>query len=208
MFQGTDVESRKEKSNRIRAETTRGALIKAARHLFAEKGFADTGTPEIVSVAGVTRGALHHHFVDKQGLFRAVIEREAELVAAAIGLESAMPESALDAMVRGAEAYFDAMAAPGRSRLLLLEGPAILGVHAMEEIDRRTGQRELREGLALVIGGAKVEVPLEALTGVLSAAFDKAALAIALGDPSEDYKEAIRILVAGIPGIDADAQTT
>ncbi len=91
----------------------------------------------------------------------------------------------------GPRAYFDAMAAPGRSRLLLLEGPAILAVRAMEEIDRRTGQRELREGLALVFGGAKVEVPLDALTGVLSAAFDKAALAIALGDPSEDYKEAI-----------------
>jgi AcrR family transcriptional regulator len=209
-------ETKKEKSNRIRTGATRGALIAAARHLFAEKGFADTGTPEIAAAAGVTRGALHHHFIDKIGLFRAVVEREAEIVADQIARDASAPDSALEAMLQGADAYFDAMSDVGRTRLLLLEGPAVLGVAAMEEIDRRTGQRELKQGLEIAIqsahlgtnasagrstGRTEKDVPLDALATVLSAAFDKAAVSIASGEPVEDYKEAIRILASGIPGM-------
>lgn len=202
-MQATQEESKKEQSNRARAEATRAALIDAARTLFAAKGYPDTGTPEIVSAAGVTRGALYHHFVDKLELFRAVVEREAQAVVEKIAQESVVPESALDGILSGAEAYFEAMAESGRARLLLLDGPAILGVAAMEEIDRRFGQRELRQGLEVAVQAAGVTVPLDALTAVFSAAFDKAALAIVLGESSEDYKEAIRILAEGIPGMNA-----
>jgi len=199
-------ESRKEQSNRVRTEATRNALIDAARTLFATKGYADTGTPEIVSAAGVTRGALYHHFADKCELFRAVVEREAETVAQRISLESVAPESSLEGILSGADAYFDAMSEAGRARLLLLEGPAILGVQAMEELDRRTGQAELRQGLQSAVQSAGVKVPLDALTAVFSAAFDRAALGIVLGGSSEDYRQAIRILAEGIPGMKAASE--
>jgi len=192
-------ESKKAISNRKRAEATRAVLIQAARHLFAEKGYADTGTPEIVAAAGLTRGALYHHFVDKLELFRAVVEGEAEAVASQIGRETLRPDSALEAMLDGADAYFEAMALPGRTRLLLLEGPAILGVPAMDEIDRRTGRNELLRGLDLaLLGEDAADVPRDALATILSAAFDKAALQVVSGESIEDYKASLRILLEGI----------
>ncbi len=196
------VESRKARSNRARTEATRGALLDAARRLFAEKGFADTGTPEIVAAAGVTRGALYHHFPDKLELFRGVVEREARRVAEEIARETFELDSPLDGLLRGADAYFEAMSRPGRARLLLLEGPAVLGVSDMDEIDRRTGRSELREGLALVLGArGENDRALDALAAVLSAAFDKAALAIASGEPADEYRDALRMLAVGIPGM-------
>ena len=113
----------KRRSNKERTATTRAALLAAARRHFIEKGYADTGTPEIVAAANVTRGALYHHFADKQALFRAVVEQEAELVEADI--ERAAPDDLppRDALIAGGEAYLKAMALPGRTRLLLIDGP-------------------------------------------------------------------------------------
>jgi AcrR family transcriptional regulator len=198
-------ESKKTLSNQARTRATQTALLDAARELFATKGYADTGTPEIVARAGVTRGALYHHFVDKHGLFRAVVEREAQAVVEQIENESMQSDSALDAMLTGADAYFEAMSLPGRTRLLLLEGPAILGVTDVAEIDRRSGQRTLRDGLAQALSGDEVEsVPVDALAAILSAAFDQAAFAVAGGAAVEDYKAALRILLLGIPGMKSE----
>ena len=75
------------RSNQDRTLRTRAALIAAARRLFVAKGYADTGTPELVAEAGVTRGALYHHFVDKQALFGGVVEAENAEAAARLFLD-------------------------------------------------------------------------------------------------------------------------
>lgn len=187
------------RSNEQRSESMRKALIAAARRLFVEKGYAETGTPEIVAAAQVTRGALYHHFADKADLFRATLREEAKAVAQRIERETEGEFSALEAMTQGAESYFAAMAVPGRARLLLLDGPAVLGHAEMAEIDRETGGEELRQGLAFAVEqGALAPVPLDAMAAILSAAFDRAALAIAEGGVAEDYKAAIRTLLAAL----------
>ena len=111
------------RTNQQRSDATRAALLDAARALFVDKGYAETGTPEIVRAASVTRGALYHHFADKADLLRGVIVRELERVASEIDQAAADAPSTMDALTQGAVAWFNAMSDPGSTRLLLLDGP-------------------------------------------------------------------------------------
>ncbi|MCX2722097.1 TetR/AcrR family transcriptional regulator [Roseibium salinum] len=189
-------------SRRTQAERraeTRKALLDAARELIVEKGYAETGTPEIVAKAEVTRGALYHHFADKADLMRALVRREAAAIAREIDAGTSPGQPPLEALMAGANAYFSAMAVPGRARIMLLEGPAVLGLAEMADIDRDTGGATLLEGLRHAAShGALQDVPLAPLAALLSAAFDRAALAIAGGEDRQPYETATRQLLAGV----------
>lgn len=184
------------RSNRERTEQTRQVLIDAGRRLFVEKGYAETATPEIVAAAGVTRGALYHHFEDKKALFRTVIECEAQAVAGVIEAHSAPHDAPRAALIAGASAYFDAMMAEGRTRLLLIEAPAVLGLPATATIDAENAEATLRAGLAAMLPQAGAM--LAPLTLLLSAAFDRAAIAIEAGGERRDYEQAIAVLLDGL----------
>lgn len=193
-------ETKTRRSNRDRTEATRGLLIAAARKLFTEKSYADTSTPEIVAAAGITRGALYHHFADKQALFQAVVEQEAEDVASeierAFGPDMEDPRAAL---LAGSQAYFGAMREPGRTRLLLLDGPAVLGRTVLDEIDSRHGNRTLRDALSAMMEAGEIKpLPLDPLTELLGAAFDRAALAIEAGAPVDAYLDSLSALIDGL----------
>ncbi|MFS8047492.1 TetR/AcrR family transcriptional regulator [Rhizobium sp. BR 314] len=189
------------RSNRERTEKTKAALIAAARALFVEKGYAETSTPEIVAAAGITRGALYHHFEDKRALFRAVVKEEAFAVTAAI--EAATPDrlSALDALIAGSNAYLDAMRVSGRTRLLLIEGPTVLGYLDMKQLDEETTALTLQHGLEAALNpGNTSGIPADALADILSAAFDRAALAVDTGGDADRYRAAIAHLIKHIAG--------
>ncbi|HEX5513070.1 MAG TPA: helix-turn-helix domain-containing protein [Gammaproteobacteria bacterium] len=187
------------RSNQQRTEATRSALIDAARELFVAKGYAETSTPEIVAAAGLTRGALYHHFADKQALFRAVVEQESAAVAHEIEKATPATLSPQEALIRGGEAFLEAMAVGGRTRLLLLDGPAVLGRAVMDEIDNANGARTLREGIAEAMRvGMVPALPLEALTALLAAGFDRAALAVEAGGKVEDYRQVLGALIGGL----------
>ena len=110
-----------------RRETTRAALLTAARELFTEKGFAGTGREEIAERAGVTRGALYHHFASKQAAFEAVAaELDAELAARVVAA-ARKADRAVDQIRRSARAYVTACAEPAVARILLTEAAAVLG---------------------------------------------------------------------------------
>ncbi|MFC0241051.1 TetR/AcrR family transcriptional regulator [Rhodopseudomonas telluris] len=188
----------KRRTNPERSTTTRAALIAAAREAFVAHGYANTSTPDLVKAAGVTRGALYHHFVEKQALFHAVIESESAAVAAEIEAAPS-PDSPIAALIAGGEAYLDAMAMPGRTRLLLIDAPAVLGRAEVDAIDDRNGVRTLREGLvAALAAGAIRPVPVEATAQLLGAAYDRAALALARGEDRTDWLAALRAIIEGL----------
>lgn len=187
------------RSNRERSDTTRTAILDAAQGLFVERGYAETSTPDIVAAAGLTRGALYHHFEDKKALFRAVAEREAGAVAAKIEKATVDDLTPREALITGARAFFDAMAEPGRIRILLLDGPAVLGTREMAAIDSANAQRTLEDGLVEAMARKVADRDVLAATAtLLSAAFDRAALEIAAGAPTDLYVEAIGHLIDGL----------
>ncbi|WP_275790972.1 TetR/AcrR family transcriptional regulator [Pararhizobium gei] len=187
------------RSNSERTQAMRAALIEAARTHFVEKGYAETATPDIVTAAGVTRGALYHHFEDKKTLFASVIAEEAKAVRRDIENAAMTSPSAYDALLDGMRGYFDAMAKPGRTRLLLLDGPAILGPAEMRRMDEAQSEHSLHRGLkAYLTEKDASQTSLGIFTELLSAAFDRAALAIEAGRDRAAYEKAIATMIEGI----------
>ncbi len=182
------------RSNADRSEAMRTSLLDVGRKLFVKHGYMETSTPQIVAAANVTRGALYHHFADKLDLFRAVVEREAEKVANAIERSSLDGTDVLEGLIAGSHAYFDAMKIPGRARLMLVDGPAVLGQEEMNRIYAAQDEEQLKIGLEEVLAG-RSDLPLEALAKVLAAAFDRAALAISQGEDDAPYREAVTHLL-------------
>lgn len=181
------------RSNKNRTEATRSVLLIAARRLFSEKGYADTSTPEIVKAAGVTRGALYHHFDDKAALFRAVLIEEYRAVAEEI-TNSAKSEtgSALKALRQGSRGFLKAMSDKGRVRIMLRDGPSVLGQTELDKIDRETSADTLRSGLVKAMEAGEIKkLPVDALTKQLSAMFDRSALAVSEGDDPKDHLEVL-----------------
>ncbi len=178
-----------------RTEATRLALLDAARAQFVARGHAGASTPAIVEAAAVTRGALYHHFDDKRALFHAVLAREAEAVADDIARATPPGLSPRAALEAGSRAYLASMATPGRTRLLLVEGPAVLGPGAVEALDAANAARALRDGLEEVLVGMPGD-RLDAIASLLSAAFDRAALDIEAG-AGEDVVHAAIVWMLG-----------
>lgn len=187
-------EPKPSRTNRERTETTRQALLVAARALFVTKGYGETSTPDICASTATTRGALYHHFADKRDLFRHVLMRESEAVTADIAAATPVDLLPRDALIAGGEAYLKAMAVAGRTRLLLIDGPAVLGMAEIIAMDEANAADTLREGLLAAIPDADT-VSINALSSLLSAAFDRAALEIDAGTDPEEVRAAMRWLL-------------
>lgn len=194
------VHSTPTRSNAARTKATREALISAARTLFVEKGYAETATPEIVKLAGVTRGALYHHFEDKTALFQAVVRVEFEAVEVEITEKATRePKDTIDALMLGSEAYMEAMRAPGRVRVLLLDGPAVLGRMKLDEIDRETSADALRLGLQAAMDAGEIKpLPVAPLTAQLSAMFERAALGVSAGEDEQAHLAVLKALLTAL----------
>jgi AcrR family transcriptional regulator len=171
-----------------RSDATRAALVAAARPLFAERGYAGVGAEEIVQAAGVTRGALYHHFGGKPGLLEAVyrqIEKELteEVVQAALG--SSDP---LEAMRFAIGVFMDASMEPEVQRIVLLDAPAVLGWERWREIAADYGLGLIETSLRSAIEAGQIaEQPVKPLAHLLMGALDEAAMLVAR---AEDPKAA------------------
>jgi AcrR family transcriptional regulator len=190
------------------AEATRAALVDAARRLFVEKGYHQTGTEEVVAVAGVgTRGALYHHFADKQALFEAAfIAVEQDLVIEAAKNLADPADGALNQLRQGLIGFLDASLTPHVQRILLIDGPAVLGWVKWRELESLYGLGAIRAMLERAVeeGDLAAGQPVDALAHVLLAAADETALFIVNApDQHAARDQGVRALNAVLDGLRA-----
>ena len=189
-------------------QDTRAALLQAARELFAEKGYAGTGTEEIVARARVTRGALYHHFRDKPGLFRAVMQAVAadlaeRLITRQLSRAAADAAGAWDQLRAGFEAFLDACTGSDFQRIVLVDGPAVLGHGAWSDLVEQHGLGLLRTWLQRAIDDGQIDpLPVDPLARLLAALIGEASLDIGrASDTAQAKREASAIVDRILSGL-------
>jgi AcrR family transcriptional regulator len=171
------------------SDATRGTLLSVARDLFTERGYAATSTTEIADQAGVTRGALYHHFAAKDDLFRAVFEQIEQEVVERVARGAAAGADPLEQMRLGSHAFLDACLDPAVQRIVLLEGPAVLGWETWQEIEERYGYGLVAAAVEAVIAAGLIDAqPVGPLAHVLFGALSQAGLMVARADDPDEAR--------------------
>ena len=187
-----------------RSEATRGALIAAGRRLFAEHGYEAVSAEQIVRAAGVTRGALYHHFGGKPELLDAVydqLEREVTERIARVVLGSEL-ESPLEAMRAGVGAFLEECAQPEVRQIALTDAPAVLGWERWREIAAANGLGLIEASLAAAIEAGELRpLPVRPTAHLLLGALDEAAMLAARSEDPADRAEAAAVLGALLDGL-------
>jgi AcrR family transcriptional regulator len=173
-----------------RSEATRSALVATARRLFAERGYAGVGTEELVRAAGVTRGALYHHFDGKAELFRAVFEQVESEIAERFATEALARPDPWEAMLVGLELFLDVCLEPEVQRIALLDAPSVLGWETWREIESRYGLGLMRLGLQnLIDAGLAERQPLDPLAHAMLGTLYEAGLYVARAEDVEAARD-------------------
>ncbi|TWF79490.1 TetR family transcriptional regulator [Pseudonocardia hierapolitana] len=163
-------------------EHTRDALVATAVALFAEKGYAGTSTTEIVDRAGLTRGALYHHFADKDQLFEAALDAvEGDIFERVQAAGAPLGNDLRRRLAVGVDVFLDACLEPAVQRILLQEAPAVLGWERWQRLDRpRCARRLLAANLAEAAERGLIVTPsAAALTHLVYGALVQAGIVIA-----------------------------
>lgn len=180
------------RSQAERAAETRETLIAAARPLFAAHGFGDVALESIVRAAGVTRGALYHHFADKTELFAAVFERVEGEVAARMGEDIAAADvtDPVEVMRLGARFWLNACSDPEIQRIVLVDAPAVLGWTRWNEIGNRYNIGMVRDLLTSAVETGRLPAqPVEATALTLLGAMREATLYVARAEDHEKARQ-------------------
>jgi AcrR family transcriptional regulator len=180
----------------VQGEATRQALLDAARALFGSQGYAATSLDEIVAAAAVTKGALYHHFADKESLFRAVFEQVEREVSDKAVAEFLQPD-AWQALIVGCRLWVEAHLAPDVRQIVLNDARAVLGWVVTRAIETRFStvavRGALRKGMS---AGVLTRQPLRPLALMLTGALSESCLYVAEADDPATALEEVGGLIA------------
>ena len=182
------------RTQRERSESTIAVLLKAARRLFVEKGYADTTLDQVANAAGLTKGAVYHHFRAKRDLFCAVYEQEQQSLATISFAAYQRKRDPRRGFYEACRAFFEASLDPGVQRITLIDAPAVLGWDGMREVEDRYSMALIATGLQVAIDdGLIAKRPVEPLAHLIFGATCEGVMLVAR---SEDQRAMTRQVLA------------
>jgi AcrR family transcriptional regulator len=191
------VKSRQEQNS----AATRTALLKVARKLFAERGYAETATEEVVHRARVTRGALYHHFRDKQDLFKAVLHEEQLKLASLIKTVALREPDPWRALIAGCHAFLDACLDSAVQQIVLIDAPAVLGWGGWREADASYYLAGVKAAIQAAIDAQLIPAQaVDPLAHIILGALNEAAMLIAHAEDEEAARRDVSAIVDRLLG--------
>lgn len=191
-----------------RRSATVRAILASARRVFASKGFKATSIDAIATGAGVAKGAVYHHFASKEEIFVQVLESvQADIAAAPEPSSSKLMPDILDRIAAGVMRYLRATMEPGVKRILLLDGPIVVGWSKWREIDDRYFGAGTKAALTHALGKQASAREIDAVAHLVMGAVMEAALVCALvktpQKTAREHVSALRMMLEGVRSRDA-----
>jgi AcrR family transcriptional regulator len=186
-----------------RRAATVAAILASARSLFGDRGFEPTSIDDIAAGAGVAKGAVYHHFESKEAIFTQVLEAvQMQLLQATVPPAVGAQAGLAGLMAAGVEQYLLAASAPGVKRILLIDGPAVIGWRRWREIDDKYFGAGARSACAALLGEGASPDEVDALTHLVMGAVMEAAMVCATADDTpataRNLSAALRELLGGL----------
>lgn len=186
-----------------RSDATKALLLKSAQDMFGTRGYAASSIEEIVSEAGVTKGAYYHHFDSKSCIFRAVFEIEERALTEHLRSAAAGAPDAWSRLKKQCMLLLDACLNPALRQIYLLDGPAVLGWEVVRKIESNSSVQLFRTGLeAAAAEGQLASDDVASLTYLLFGAMCEGIMVTARADDREQARVAmgrqVEVLLRGL----------
>jgi AcrR family transcriptional regulator len=180
-----------------RREATRGAIVDAATKLFIERGFEQTSISDILESAGISRGALYHHFAAKEDVFAAVFVQTSSDALRQAARKVPPNAAPFDALIAGCLGWLDAVKEPAVHRILLVDAPNALGWERARKLEEATSLGLLRTAVRRAVEAdeirvSSVDLAARLLNGLLAEA------ALTLHGATTNRRRDVRALVSAM----------
>ncbi|EQB34697.1 MULTISPECIES: TetR/AcrR family transcriptional regulator [Virgibacillus] len=190
------------KKTKAEAGETIQLLLQTGKQHFAKYGYAKTALEDIVKDSGLTRGALYHHFKNKEGLFFAVIESIQKQIAQNIEQQASKSSDQWEQLSLGCRAFITSAIEPDHKQIILIDGPVVIGWNRWRQLDANHSMRLLYNQLEqMQKNGCFLSLSVESLTHSLSGAMNESALWIAEKGSFDSIDEAMHVLDVYFEGL-------
>jgi AcrR family transcriptional regulator len=177
-------------------QQTRRAILDRSRHLFATKGYAATGTEEMIEGLGITRGALYHQFNDKLGVFKAVVAEAYDEITDYIRTKVQPLDDNWEQLVVGCQAFLEIAQREDLRRLVLIEAPAVLAAETLVEFDQY-GFGLLHQSIQIAVNEGKlIAIDPEGFAHLVNGALNELAVWVARSDDPKRLQTAQQLIEA------------